>query len=143
MPRITTHDLLNNILRQMVATIEQAHQDALDGGFDRPVILVLDLRDEQARAIAWRCSGYFPIDAMLAESRRRGQRPTLVTALERAEAIEVLAADYLKVARILVAPTPAGTFRAVAIAHGEALISEFGPSAPIPSAPTDSTRSPL
>ena len=142
MLRNTKDDMLHAILRQMQARLHVAYLEALAKGFDRPVILVLDLRDEQARAIARRSSGHLPIDAMVARARCLGKRPNLVTALDRAAAIEALAADSPRLARILVAPAPFGVFQAVVIARGEGLVAEVGPSAPAASARTDSIGPP-
>ena len=142
MLRNTKDDMLHAILRQMQARLHVAYLEALAKGFDRPVILVLDLRDDQARAIAWRNSGHLPIEAMVALARCLGKRPNLVTALDRAAAIEALAADSPRLASILVAPVPFGVFRAVVIAHGEGLVAEVDPSAPTASARPNSIGSP-
>jgi hypothetical protein len=74
------------------STIDRAYRDAAAAGIADPAVIVLDLRDDDARAIGCALRPEGVIAGAILEAGRRGKVPMMVVGLSRGEFVELLAA---------------------------------------------------
>ncbi|HZZ29742.1 MAG TPA: hypothetical protein VFE46_17235 [Pirellulales bacterium] len=114
------------VLGQCVEKMETAYSLAKDRGTDDPIVLVLDVRDSDARRTATILAGDDAVAQALSHSDSQNTLPTLVTGIPRQNAIEICGqideaiANWLKKS-----VSPEGEFIAVCISDGKCKCRSF------------------
>jgi hypothetical protein len=113
--------------------IADSYLGALCRGSAEPAVLLLDLEDESARAIAEGAVGGATIEAYLAEGRRLGRSSSVTWSMPRAFAVALLAGGFHVIAEQVAIPDEDGCYWVVVVARGSASailmppIAEAGP----------------
>jgi hypothetical protein len=105
------------IFKQMTERIELAYETAVKQGLQNPMVLVLDLHDENARKIADTSGRNQRTDEVVAEAERRGVVPLGIWHLPSDVAARWLA-DFPDVVAQLHEIPPPSTFYTVMLAAG-------------------------
>jgi hypothetical protein len=94
----------------------QAYRTACVAGMTRPVVLVLDVRDDLAQAVAGGVVSDEEVELLILETAPKKGIPTVVFAAPLESAVHALAEHSPKTSRALTGPLPTGHFVALAIA---------------------------
>lgn len=114
----TIHETL---LGQNIERAETNYLKARRNGAADPVVLVLDLGDAAARAIAATTRRVAELEAVLERTRRAGCRPLATWGLPPDMAASLLVERFPDVAEAVAIPCAGGHFRVVVVAAGAAV----------------------
>lgn len=107
-----------HLLKANAEKITIAYREALKRGSKEPCVIVLDVRDPFARALAETQEGADKIAAMIRSYALENMIPTLIIAVEREVAAQSVGKATPNGTRVLMQSVPSGMFYAVAIAAG-------------------------
>jgi len=118
-------DPLEVSLRQVMGKVEGGYLEAVASGVAEPTLLILDLRDRQARAIAEIGADSRYVRRFVKKGRRLGKRPDLVISLSRSAAAAAIATQYPAVGTNLAGSSARRGYLAVVVAWGCCQIFEI------------------
>jgi hypothetical protein len=107
-----------NLLRESMEKVEMRAIWALHHGAEEPTVLVLDPRDEDARAIAETSGEGVRIEDHIAESLRRGAMPVLSWGLPRRLARDLVVAQCPEARGLIDAARVDEGYLAIVVAAG-------------------------
>ena len=99
----------------------QVYLSASTAGMTRPVVLLLDVRDDLAREVARAVVGDEDLELLILETNPKKAIPTVVFAAPLESAVHALAERSPKTSQALTGALPLGRFVALAIAGGGTL----------------------
>jgi hypothetical protein len=108
------------LLRECTERIEMHFLKARRYGATDPIVLVLDLTDESARAIAATTGRDAESEAHIAQARRRGVGAVATWGLPRPMAVPLLAVDHRTISDVVAEPCSPDRYWVVVVTAGAA-----------------------